>query len=111
MTGKHCELAAAASLELSSPPNAGVAELVDALDLGSSGFICAGSSPVPGIFAYSKRDFRDSARYFACFIFLDCNSFCYSFQKMETNGKELSATLIQQPSTLPLKAICRSLTT
>jgi hypothetical protein len=42
---------------------------------------------------------------------LDCNSFCYSFQKMETNGKELSATLIQQPSTLPLKAICRSLTT
>ena len=28
---------------------AGVAELVDALDLGSSELACAGSSPVPGI--------------------------------------------------------------
>ena len=28
--------------------NAGVAELVDAPDLGSGGAICAGSSPVPG---------------------------------------------------------------
>ncbi len=30
-----------------------MAELVDALDLGSSGFICAGSSPVPGTFSQS----------------------------------------------------------
>jgi hypothetical protein len=34
------------------PARAGMAELVDALGLGSSGFICAGSSPVPGTFLH-----------------------------------------------------------
>ncbi|MFM2296851.1 MAG: hypothetical protein RL117_558 [Verrucomicrobiota bacterium] len=37
-----------ASVRSNSPSRAGMAELVDALGLGSSGFICAGSSPVPG---------------------------------------------------------------
>lgn len=34
---------------------AGMAELVDALGLGSSGFICAGSSPVPAFFSHHIR--------------------------------------------------------
>lgn len=38
-----------------------MAELVDALGLGSSGFICAGSSPVPGtskkILTHTGEDF------------------------------------------------------
>lgn len=38
------------SLAQTRLPLAGMAELVDALGLGSSGFFCAGSSPVPGTF-------------------------------------------------------------
>ena len=40
----HFSIISASSLR------AGMAELVDALGLGSSGFFCAGSSPVPGTF-------------------------------------------------------------